>query len=356
MSTVIPSRNPGLDILRSLCLFFVIIQHSFMFTDAFYPKFRMFWVISHSALDLFFTLSGFLIGGIIEKKYRESGSLHLRDIFKFYKRRWFKTIPMYCFTILICLILSNLGLYYAKDFSWKFVFFLQNLSRADFNFLPHTYSLTIEEWFYIFFPLGILLLLKLFPKSKKNPIVIVIATWITIGFVARLIVHFSGIQDWDTEVRKVIITRLDATIYGVLYYFIQLHFSKFLKNNRIKLLLIACTLYLVCTYILAKKYSLFFNNVVYYSLVPFITMFVLPFFVHLRLDKHLENGFTFISLASYSIYIIHLPLLYVILGLIKPTSGYESLLYLIGVIFLVIFIGSLFYKTIEKPIMYLRDK
>ena len=75
-------RNPGLDVLRSLCLILVILQHSFMFADSYFPKFRMLWYISHSALDLFFILSGFLIGGIIEKKYRENNSIAIKDSFK----------------------------------------------------------------------------------------------------------------------------------------------------------------------------------------------------------------------------------------------------------------------------------
>ena len=263
---------------------------------------------------------------------------------------------MYLLTIVLCLFLSNAGLYYAKDFSWEFLVFLQNLYRANFDFLPHTYSLTIEEWFYLFFPVAVLFLLKLFPKMKTNPILVNAIGWIFIAFLVRLLIHFNGVTNWDTQIRKTIIGRLDATIYGVLFYFIQLHFPKFIKDNKIKLVVIGYSLYLIGTFILAKGYSPFFNNVVYYTFVPFVSCFVLAFFMHLRLSERIEKAFTFISLASYSIYIIHLPLLYVIFGLYKPISKSESLLILAGVMLLVNVIGILFYKLVEKPIMNLRDK
>lgn len=188
-------RNPGLDILRAMSLLFVVLQHSFIFTDAFYPKFRVLWVINNSGVDMFFVISGFLIGGIIYKKYSINNSIIFKDVVTFYKRRWYKIVPMYFFTILICLLLSHYNIYYAKDFSWKFLVFLQNLTKADFYFLPHTYSLTIEEWFYVFFPLGLYFILKLKKKNSLNSFYYLIFIWIVVAITFRLIKHFNGVDN-----------------------------------------------------------------------------------------------------------------------------------------------------------------
>jgi peptidoglycan/LPS O-acetylase OafA/YrhL len=94
-------------------------------------------------LDLFLILSGFLIGGIIEKKYREKNSISLKNILKFYKRRWFKTVSMYFIIVIICLVVSHFDIYYAKFFTWDFLVFLQNLTVGDINFLSHINSLPI---------------------------------------------------------------------------------------------------------------------------------------------------------------------------------------------------------------------
>lgn len=354
MKTIIPSRNPGLDVLRSLCLFLVVLQHSLLFTDAFFPKFRILWVFSHSALDVFFILSGFLIGGLIQKKYSENNTIALSDIAAFYKRRWFKTVPMYFLIVIICLILSNQNIYYANDFSWKFLVFLQNVTRADFDFLPHTYSLTIEEWFYIFFPLGLYCIVQL--KSKANPFYILIAIWIVVAIAFRWVKHLNGVDNWDVEIRKTIAMRIDAAIYGVLFYFINLQIAEFLKKHRFLLLCLGAFLYLISTWLMKEQVSLFFNDLIYYTVIPIFISLWLPFFIHLRLPVFLKRFFTFQSLASYSIYLIHLPLLYILYQFFKPNSETESLLYPTIFIILAYAIGTVFYKLIEKPIMDLRDR
>jgi peptidoglycan/LPS O-acetylase OafA/YrhL len=348
------NRNAGLDVLRSLCLFLVVLQHSFLFTDSFFPDFRKLWVISHSALDLFFILSGFLIGSIIAHKYEQKGTLGFGDVFRFYKRRWYKTIPMYAFIIVVCLLLSRLGIYYAQDFSWTFMVFLQNLTKANFDFLPHTYSLTIEEWFYIIFPLALLALLQL--NLKYNPFYLLIVLWIIVAVALRTIRHFDGIHTWDSEVRKSILSRIDATIYGVLFYFLYTANPLWLKKFKILFLAFGIILYLVSTLFMVTQTSAFFNNVVYYSIVPFFMSLLLPFFIYLRLPSWLETAFTFQSLASYSIYLVHLPFLYCIYQFIRPQSAAESLFLTAAFLLLAYLVGSILYLLIEKPIMNLREK
>lgn len=314
----------------------------------------MLWFVSHSALDLFFILSGFLIGGIIEKKYRENNTISLKDIFRFYKRRWFKTVPMYFLIIAICLFLSNINVYYAKDFSWKFLVFLQNITVANFNFLPHTYSLTIEEWFYILFPLSLLFLLKL--KPKGNPFYPLLFFWIVMAIIFRIIKHNNGVDNWDSEVRKTILTRMDATIYGVLFYFIHLKNPEVLRKFRVLLLIIGILLYSIGTLVLKSNVSTFYDDVVYYSIIPLFISLILPFFIYLRLPGFFERIFTFQSLASYSIYLVHLPIIYIAFSYLKPQSAIQSLLYIPALFIFAYSLGMIFYKLIEKPIMDVRDK
>lgn len=354
MKKVLKSRNPGLDVLRSLCLFAVLLQHSFLFTDKFYPQFRHLWILNNASLDLFFILSGFLIAGILEKKYNKNNSITISNIFNFYKRRWYKTVPMYFLIILICLLLSHYNIYYAQDFSWKFLFFLQNVTIANFHFLPHTYSLTIEEWFYIFFPILFYIILKF--KLKVNPFYITIFIWIFTVIIIRMFIHFNGVENWDGEIRKSLLSRIDATIYGVLLYFINIKHPFLVKKNRLFLLISGFSLYLACTFIMNCKISPFYNNVLYYSLIPFFISFLLPFFIHLRLPLFFEKIFTFQSQSSYSIYLIHLPLFYIIHDNFNISSKLVSIFLVIISIILSYTIGFFFYLLIEKPIMDLRDK
>ncbi len=353
MTKSLSNRNPGLDVLRSICLFLVVLQHSFMFTDAFFPKFRILWFVSHSALDIFFILSGFLVGGIIEKKYSEKNQILIKDIFKFYKRRWYKTLPMYFLTVSVFLLLSYLNIYSPKDFSWRFIFFLQNITQANFHFLPHTYSLTIEEWFYLFFPLLLFGISKL--NLKANPFYILFLIWIIFAIVMRIVKHEFSVENWDSEIRKAIITRIDSVIYGVILYFIHLKNTNFIKKFRVLLLLAGVTGYVVSTFILKNNLSLFYNNVVYYTILPLFICGILPLFIYLRLPIFLEKHFTIQSLASYTIYLIHLPLFYIINEYNIISSALKSLFLMLISIITVYLIGIFLYQKVEKPIMDLRD-
>ncbi|VXC18587.1 Putative acyltransferase (fragment) [Flavobacterium sp. 9AF] len=238
---LIQKRIEGFDLLRTTALILVLLQHSFMFTDAYFPKLRIFWILSHSALDFFFVLSGFLIAGILDKLQTQvKGGLNLKNTFHFYIRRWFKTLPMFFLVIIICLILSYLNIYYPKDFSFSFIFSTQNISETNFDFLPHTYSLAIEEWFYLLLPICIIVFTKLF--KNKNAIYTILLFWIFFTLVARIILHLN-LENWDAEIRKSIISRIDALfllLSIVSFYFIGFIFYIFYEKpimdlrNRIK--------------------------------------------------------------------------------------------------------------------------
>lgn len=353
MTKLLLNRNSGLDVLRSACLFFVVLQHSFLFTDVFFPKFRSLWVISNAALDVFFVMSGFLICDILYSKYLVTNTICFQDVFIFYKRRWFKTLPMYWLTLIVFAILANLKIYYANDFSWKFLFFIQNWNKADFYFLPHTYSLAIEEWFYIFFPLLILLCSKFY---RKNTFFIVTILFLIAGIVVRFIVHNNGIENWDMEIRKSIIARFDATVYGILFYFLNLKFSSIFKKYKLGLLLGGVSIYFIAVFIFKSNVSVWFNNVFFFSIIPFSLTLLLPFFIDLKLSETVTEHTTKQSLASYSIYLIHLPIFYCISEFYSARNKIESIVLLFLSVALVYWIGLFFYKYFEKPIMNLRDK
>src|ERR1700730_12028781 len=115
-----------------------------------------------SGVDLFFVLSGFLIGGILLDARQSANYFRV-----FYTRRFFRIIPIYYVFLLIVLGLSSLGTFgLTSDFSWMFVWrlpwlpqflFLQNFWMALINNfgaqgLGVTWSLAVEEQFYVTIP------------------------------------------------------------------------------------------------------------------------------------------------------------------------------------------------------------
>ncbi len=350
-------RIQGLDSLRAISLAFVLVQHSFLFTDEFFPKFRVFWIFSHSALDIFFVLSGFLIGKILFETYRIKKSFSLQDLMLFTKRRWYKILPMYYLTILISLLLVQINVYDAPDFSLKFILFAQNFFVSDFIFLPQTYSLTIEEWFYILLPITLLIISKIKTAIKiSNQFYVIGAVWILIVLILRINFHINGVENWDAEIRKTIFSRIDAPIYGVLFFVFFNSNRIWLYENKNKLIVIGAFCYLGLTYLLSTRASLFFNNVIFYTLIPLVLTFLIPFFYYLKLPKGIQRILSYQSLSSYSIYLIHLPLLSISFKFFKPETGMGSLVCALTYIAASYLLGMFFYSQIELRILKFRDR
>jgi peptidoglycan/LPS O-acetylase OafA/YrhL len=104
--------------MRALAILLVLFGHSFNFFKH-WKRVEIFdlniwnmivmFINGFDGVDLFFVLSGFLIGGILIKIF-DSDDWDLDAIFHFWSRRWLRTIPAYFFVLLINLLLS-VGIY-----------------------------------------------------------------------------------------------------------------------------------------------------------------------------------------------------------------------------------------------------
>jgi peptidoglycan/LPS O-acetylase OafA/YrhL len=157
-------RSLGLDIVRSIAILLVMTGHGI---DIIYPFVGEFagnlihQQFGHLGVQLFFVLSGYLIGRILIKTYKGKG-FGAKAIVHFWLRRWFRTIPNY---LLFLIIYICIGLCYtSKVGHWNFEldhskplyyypFFLQNFLTPINSFFSQSWSLTIEEWFYLTLPL-----------------------------------------------------------------------------------------------------------------------------------------------------------------------------------------------------------
>jgi len=170
-------RIPALDGLRGIAILLVLLAHSvFHTTFQSHPSLNRLLAVgrlSWSGVDLFFVLSGFLIGGIL-LDHRESPKY-----FKsFYIRRIYRILPLYFVIVALCWVVSQLSSRGWTPFGqidsfpgpvpwWSFLIFAQNLSMAlaggfGNGGLGVTWSLAIEEQFYLTLPFVIR---KLTPRN-----------------------------------------------------------------------------------------------------------------------------------------------------------------------------------------------
>lgn len=151
-------RLPGLDLLRSVAIIWVMLFHSYLVGG----------LGSHLAgaegygwmgVDLFFVLSGFLIGGQV---LRPMAAGHALDLYGFYRRRAFRILPVFFVVLALYALWPAWRETPNMQPLWQFPTFTFNLlfDHSENYAFSHAWSLCVEEHFYLLFPLAALLMLR----------------------------------------------------------------------------------------------------------------------------------------------------------------------------------------------------
>lgn len=360
-----PNRIYGLDILRASAILFVVFSHSsFLLPKILIP-------ITFYSLDgvtIFFVLSGYLIGGILITILKSEGAT-FKSLLNFWVRRWFRTLPNY---FLILSILTVLSFLYIDDFHFDeikmFFIFSQNLFSNNSSFFPEAWSLSVEEWFYLLIPIILFTTIKIFKVSYQKQI------FFTTLFILILITVFRFYQfydapfqntiEWQRSLHHQVFTRLDSLMYGVIGAYISFFYTHTWKKLKLPLFIIGIFLFLFEEIIEQSNISNFYYCVFSISVTSFATLLVLPYLSNLKKG----NGFlfyilTYISLVSYSMYLINLSLikdwLFIRANIFSlfPSDSLQSTLILYILYWVItLLISIIIYKFFELPIMKLRDK
>ncbi len=152
------ARNPALDWLRAAAILMVLATH---FANQFAGGTELAKALSVGGrgVDLFFVLSGFLLGSQL---FRESNATGTVDVRRFWIRRWLRTLPAY-YAVLFATFFQLAATGKANLIDWRYLIFLQNYLEHR-PFLGVTWSLCVEEHFYLAIGPAILLAAR-YPKS-----------------------------------------------------------------------------------------------------------------------------------------------------------------------------------------------
>src|SRR5947207_8218239 len=140
-------RQPGLDLLRALAIIVVVIYHAALFGFKLPGRVDRFgWI----GVDLFFVLSGYLIGGQLLAPLAREQSIKLG---RFFARRVLRIMPAY-FVILAVYFLLPLWREYPDMAQplWKFLLSVQNIALHGGTAFSHAWSLAVEDQFYLALP------------------------------------------------------------------------------------------------------------------------------------------------------------------------------------------------------------
>jgi peptidoglycan/LPS O-acetylase OafA/YrhL len=217
------TRKPELDVLRGLAIILVLLRHSSV--NPFLTN--MGWI----GVDLFFVLSGFLVSGLLFNEYQKKKSV---NSLRFLVRRGFKIYPMYYFFVAIYTIPLLVTMKLSSSHLLGDLTFTQNyVSGWGYTFAP-SWSLAVEEHFYILLALGCFIVTKKtfsdrFTQAQlflKKYFVIVLASVMVIIFVIRII--SASVSSDMVRLTTMTHLRIDALLAGVLIsYAYHLHKEKF---------------------------------------------------------------------------------------------------------------------------------
>ncbi len=341
------SYRPEIDGLRALAVLSVVFYHTKFYAFN-YEMFKGGFI----GVDIFFVISGYLITSIILKDLYINGTFSFKY---FYERRVRRILPVLLFVILTSFIFAWLFLLpgsfvdyskssiYSLGFSSNFYFWYTGQQYgAESGFLKpllHTWSLSVEEQYYIIFPIIFLFIFKYFRKY--------IVPFFIISLLISLCVADWGSKNYPSFNFYILPTRGWELIAGSILSYYEIKFGHRSKNRILCFTLPKIGLALIL-------FSIFiFNDRMYhpsfYTIIPIIGVCLIIWFsnkdelIYRVLSTKLMVG---IGLISYSLYLWHYPI-FVFDRIIEFSN--ESIIKKIF-IGLSLFLISIFsYYVVERP-------
>jgi peptidoglycan/LPS O-acetylase OafA/YrhL len=189
----------------------VIIAHSSVhFRQWLKAPLGTYLLFAHLGVSVFFVISGFLITGLLLKEREKSGTISLP---RFYLRRAFRIFPPFYFylAVMVGLVLLGVlqvplrGFFFAAIYGTDYYFGPGSGSAA----LQHTWSLSVEEQFYLLWPAALLLL-------GKRKAIWAAALLIVLSPFVRLATYFLLAPQHRAMVDRMFHSSIDTIMFGCL--------------------------------------------------------------------------------------------------------------------------------------------
>ena len=167
------TRYAPIDGLRALAMLWVVLTHLCLVISRFVPyepyvqmMDRNAWLFSwalhgEKALDTFFVISGFLIGTMLLNEHARTGRINLG---RFYARRYLRLMPAYAVALAVLLV-SGVEGHEKASYAWANLLYVNNFLPQRHMFMDPSWSLAVEEQFYLCLPLYFLFV---FFRSKNK--------------------------------------------------------------------------------------------------------------------------------------------------------------------------------------------
>lgn len=350
----------GLDIIRAFAILSVVHLHLYIANTLIssVKSTQKTFVPLIDGVDVFFVLSGFLIGGILIDNFEKK--ITRKSLLRFWIMRWMRTLPNYY--VWATILLGIAFLTGSRQNPLIYYFFVQNFYINKIKVFNESWSLSVEEWFYLLFPLCALVLLRISKLKFQYVFLIVVLLYLALS-VSVAIDYFdlkACSADNFIKLRGLVVYRLNSIGIGVLAILTKKFYPagwSFLKKRFVFFVML---LIYVTTIVLGSIYSIFeTKSLVYY--MYFVHIYVsavavaclIAYIEDVETDNMMiKKIITYISVLSYSMYLIHGSFLMIILVVIfKGLKLNSFLLYFVVYVVLLYILCITNYKMIELRFM-----
>lgn len=362
------NRLYGLDTLRAIAIIIVLIYHYRVVVST-ENIFGFMSQLGWTGVDLFFVLSGYLIGNQILSAFAKGENFSLK---LFYIRRLLRTLPNYYFVLALYFIFPVALSGTATAPLWSFFTFTQNLDMRAGETFTHSWSLCIEEQFYLIFPVIALLI-----AYAKRSIAIGWIALVSAMVLAILLRGFNwlsqgeaaiSMQSFMEHIYYSSFTRFDELLPGVaialLKNFHPATYAAILRRGNLLLIVglvsVGAMFYIFKNYAYIEGYGRTFQVTTFgYSFlaISFAILVLAALSPNSVLHRIRIPGAANIALWSYAIYLIHKPLFQLLKA---PLTEYGiDINGGMGVAIIMttsIFCGWALYFFVETPFMKLRGQ
>lgn len=346
-------RIYGFDLLRAFAIFCVVHGHGRHLLHGTLLEGFPWFELPHG-VDIFFVLSGFLIGySFIVNANKENNEVTPGRAFNFWKRSALRIFPNYYIILAANYFMVNAGILNGstEKFSiWLFATFTQNLFYPFYDFFWESWSLATQEWFYLLFPL---LLMGLGKVLKLKQAVLLIS----IFFIFVSVAYRFSISDikydsfwWDVNFRKVALSRIDCIFYGVIAAWIRFYYKDLWKKFAIPSFVLGCAIFLWIINT-PRELNTIYRNVFFLSLAPIYIALLFPLIDRLKDIRSIVGRLiSYISILSYAMYLLNLMIIQIMknhyAGFLANHATLKYLFYWA----ITLFASYLLYILVENPV------
>jgi peptidoglycan/LPS O-acetylase OafA/YrhL len=348
----------GLDLMRAVAIAAVVGGHVCYLLTGLLPrayKVHMWWAFF--GVEVFFVLSGYLVGRLALEGPLERPAPS--ELGRFWARRWIRTLPSYYLFLLLHFLVTSPE---ESAQGWRHLFFLQNVTgwRGGALF-DASWSLAVEEWFYLLLPLGFLGA-RGWTRDGKRAAVLTMLGLGGAALLLRQLVVMSATADWDAGIRKSVLFRFDALMAGVALAYLE-RYRRSVWDRIQRLGALPGAFLLLAAAALFFSFEVSTSPRVQAGLFPVLSLglfLILPVLAKWkRAEGRVAGSIRSLAKWSYSLYLTHTFFLAAFASWAGDPRALslKERLFTIGVwVPLSVAAAALLYEYFEKPILKWRDR